>query len=164
MPRIILGKFGQSYGIKGWLRVHSATSPPDNILRYIPWQIEHQGSWRVVEVTGSKLQGKHILVKLAECDTPEQAKNFTNDPIAIEHNQLPALPPGEYYWSDLIGLRVFNQQGVDFGIVDSLFETGSNDVLIITGNRRRLLPYTTAVIQHIDLTHRQILVDWDADF
>lgn len=162
--RIIVGHFGQSYGVKGWLKVHSLTDPIDNILHYSPWQVQHLNQWHLVKITHAKQQGNNIIVKLAECDTPEAAKTYTNDPIAIEREQLPVLPKDEYYWTDLIGLRVINQEGIDFGIVDSLLATGSNDVFVIKGDRQRLLPYTTEVVNNIDLTQKIIHVIWDADF
>ena len=162
--RIIVGHFGHSYGIKGWIKIHSSTSPASNILKYLPWQVQHQGIWRPAEVTASKQQGKDIIVKLAGCDNPETAKTFTGNPIAINTQQLPALPAGEYYWKDLIGLRVVNQEGVDFGVIDSLLETGSNDVLVVKGDRQRLLPYTDEVVKDINLTDQKMIVNWDADF
>lgn len=162
--RIIVGQFGHSYGVKGWLKVHSLTDPISNILQYFPWQIQHLNQWRVVKITHSKLQGNNIIVKLAECDTPELAKTYTNDPIAIERDQLPKLSKDEYYWTDLIGLQVINQDGIDFGIVDSLLATGSNDVFVIKGERQRLVPYTAEVVKEIDLNQKVIHVFWDADF
>ncbi len=164
MERIVVGHFGQSYGIKGWLKVNSHTDPIDNILQYKQMQIYHHGQWQAVEITEMKSHGKGIIAKLANCHNPEQARTYTNDAIAIFRHQLPQLPPEEYYWADLIGLRVINQQGVDFGIVDHLFTTGSNDVMVIKGDRQRLLPYINSVIQLIDLTEKKIIVDWDADF
>lgn len=159
-----MGHFGQSYGIKGWLKVNSSTDPIENILQYFPWQVQHQGLWQPLKITEGKRQGKHILVKIAGCDTPELAKTYTNNPIAIEREQLPKLPPDEYYWSDLIGLKVINQDGVDFGWVESLFETGVHDVLVVKNSRQRLIPYTSEVIKNIDLTNRIIHVIWDAEF
>ncbi len=159
-----MGHFGHSYGIKGWIKIHSSTSPIGNILKYSPWQVLHQGIWRTAEVTASKLHGKYIIVKLAGCDNPETAKTFTGNPISINFQQLPALPAGEYYWNDLIGLRVINQEGVDFGVIDSLIETGSNDVLVVKGDRRRLLPYTDEAVKDINLSDKKMIVNWDADF
>lgn len=133
-------------------------------MRYLPWQIQHQGQWQTVKVTGGKQQGNQLIVKLDGCDTPELAKTYANNPIAILREQLPPLPLGEYYWTDLIGLQVINQDGVDFGQVDSLLETGSNDVLVVKGDRQRLIPYTNTAIQGIDLAKKTITVVWDADF
>lgn len=164
MARLIIGHFGQPYGIKGWIKVHASTDPIDNILQYFPWQIQHQGQWQLITIAEARRQGKLIIARIQDCTTPELAKTYTNDTIAIEREQLPPLPLNEYYWTDLIGLRVVNQDGADFGIVDSLFETGSNDVLVIHGERQRLVPYLPAVIKHIDLTQRIMTIIWDADF
>ena len=49
--------------------------------------------------------------------------------------------------------------------MDSLFETGSNDVLVVQGERERLVPWIMhQVIQSVDLNEKRIVVDWDADF
>lgn len=162
--KMIIGHFGSAYGVKGWLKVNSATDPIENILNYLPWQVYHQGLWSSLTITAGKKQGKYILVKIEGCDTPETAKTYTNDSIAIEREQLPALPSNEYYWSDLIGLSVINQDGINFGHVKSLLATGSNDVLVVKNSRQRLIPYTEEVIKKVDIANKLIEVIWDPDF
>lgn len=112
----------------------------------------------------SRTHGKFLVVKLAGCDTPEAARQYTNAFIAVDRDELPALTKGEYYWADLIGLRVVTVTGDDLGRVDSLLETGANDVLIVKNHRERWIPYVKAVIQSIDLAHKIITVDWDPEF
>lgn len=111
-----------------------------------------------------KHQGSHIIVKLKDCQTIEQARTYVNNPIAANRSQFVELPQGDYYWVDLIGLNVINHQGIELGIVDHLFETGANDVLVVQGKKRHLLPYTAEVIQSINLKQKIILVQWDIDF
>lgn len=164
MERIVIGHFGQSYGIKGWIKVNSHTDPVDNIIMYRQWQIYHHGQWQTAEITDIKRQGNVIIAKLANCHTPEEAKLYTNDAIAIFRHQLPPLTPEEHYWVDLIGLQVINHQGINLGVVDHLFETGANDVLVIKGDKQRLVPYIQNVIQSVDLIEKKIIVNWDADF
>lgn len=163
VSKVIIGRFGHTHGIKGWLKVNSFTSPLSNILQYTPWQVEHNGQWHVIKIT-TQTQNQNILAKIEGCDDPESARAYTNLAIGIEHDQLPKLTDNEYYWTDLIGLRVVNQDNIELGIVDHLLETGSNDVLVIRGNRQRLLPYTDAVIKSIDTNQGLITVDWDPDF
>ncbi len=148
----------------GWLKVHSFTEPAEKILEYFPWQVYHLNQWQPVELLNTQIKDRHIIVQLQGCTTPEAAKTYTNNSIAIAREQLPALPADEYYWSDLIGLKVINHENVDFGIVESVMATGSNDVLIVKGDRRRLLPYTHEVIIEVNLKMRIIKVDWEADF
>ena len=78
---------------------------------------------------------------------------------------MPTLQPGEYFWNDLIGLQVQNLEGEDFGRVDHLLETGANDVLVVKGERERLIPFVMKqVIVEIDLEQGRIRVDWDKDY
>ena len=70
--------------------------------------------------------------------------------IGIHRTQLPALKRGEYYWADLEGLRVVCLDGTELGTVSYLLETGANDVLVLQGDRERLIPYVADVIREVD--------------
>ena len=79
--------------------------------------------------------------------------------------QLPAPAEDEYYWHDLVGLRVKTTQGMELGTVDHLIETGANDVLVVRGERERLIPFIRGqVVLQIDLAAGEIQVDWDPEF
>ena len=111
---------------------------------------------------GSREHGKGIVVKFANYDTPEQSRLLTGKNIAITRSQLPPLKKGEYYWSDLKGLTVINQKGVELGKVTYIIATGSNDVLVVKGDKEIAIPYLLdEVIKSIDLELGQILVDWE---
>lgn len=85
--------------------------------------------------------------------------------IFITQDQLPKAAKGEYYWSELIGLQVETVDGVQLGAVDSLLETGANDVIIIKGERERVIPFLQGqTIIKVDLDAGKIIVDWDPDF
>ena len=85
--------------------------------------------------------------------------------IGIRRDQLPAPEPGEYYWSDLQGLEVVTEKGESLGRVDHLIETGANDVLVVKGDRERLIPFVMQqVVTRVDLDAGTIQVDWDKDF
>ena len=85
--------------------------------------------------------------------------------LFVRSDQLEKLEKGEYYWSQLIGLKVVNLQDVELGTVDWLFETGNNDVMVVDGERERFIPYIKDnFVKNIDLESGTILVDWDAEF
>jgi len=105
------------------------------------------------------------VVRLAGCADRDQAQLLIGCEIGIRRDQLPTLQPGEYFWNDLIGLQVLNLEGEDFGQVDHLLETGANDVLVVKGERERLIPFVMKqVIVEIDLEQGRIRVDWDKDY
>ncbi|EIJ42143.1 16S rRNA processing protein RimM [Beggiatoa alba B18LD] len=164
--RVMLGRINGLYGVKGWVKVYSYTDPLANILTYSPWQICQQGQWRDVIVEDGREHGKGIIAKLQGVDDRDQAIPYLGTDIAIAKTQLHPLIEGEYYWSDLIGLTVINQDGVCFGTVDYLLETGAHDVLVVKGEEQeRLIPFVlTVFIKAIDLQNRTIQVEWDTDF
>ncbi len=77
---------------------------------------------------------------------------------------LPPVADGEFYWTDLEGMRVVNQDGLDLGVVDSLMDNGAHGILVVLGDRERLIPFVPAYVSDVDRDARRILVDWGADY
>jgi 16S rRNA processing protein RimM len=158
-----LGFVSGVHGLKGWVKVHSWTQPREAIFGYQPWLIGDER--REVRVRDSRLQGKTLLAALPGVEDREAAAALVGASIAIQRDQLPELPEGEHYWSDLIGLSVETLSGCDLGRVERLQETGANDVLVVQGDRERLIPYVPGrYVVRVDLDGRRIVVDWDSDF
>lgn len=158
--RLIMGRIGAPYGVKGWLKVTSYTHPKANILQYSTWQVKAGQQWQSLSPAETQTQGNALLVKLANCNTPEEAQQWTNATIAIYHNELPQLADDEYYWNDLIHSEVVTDTGTHLGTVTRLLETGSNDVFVVEGDQRHLIPYTDDCVTHIDTHNHIITVDW----
>jgi 16S rRNA processing protein RimM len=162
---IIVGRVSGLFGVRGWVKIYSHTAPRKGILRYKTWYLQQNGSWQAFELAAGHAQGKGVVAQLKGFDDRDQAATLVGIDIAIKREQLPKLGPGEYYWTDLEGLRVENLEGVDLGVVSHLFETGANDVMVVEGDRERLIPYTKGeAVKEVDLEAGRILVDWDADF
>ena len=162
---ISLGKISGVFGVKGWIKVHSYTDPIEKIVEYKRWQIKHQGRWQEVELKGGKRQGKTVVAKLDGLDDRDEAMLYSGTEIAIYPDQLDNLKQGEYYWRQLTGLKVVNTEGVELGEVDHLLETGANDVLVVKGDRERLIPFTMDhAVKEVNLSAGVITVDWDPEF
>ena len=162
---VILGRISGLYGVKGWVKVYSETGPRKNILKYNPWYLKCHGQWIAFELEQGKPHGKGIVVKLGGCDDRDQAAELLQTEIAVKREQLPKPRPGVYYWTDLVGLVVATTEGVELGSIDYLFETGSNDVIVVKGDRERLIPYIRdQVVVEVDLEGGRMTVDWDPDF
>ena len=83
----------------------------------------------------------------------------------MTREQLPETGAGQYYWTDLVGLRVRLEDGRELGTVERLLATGANDVLVVKGERERLVPFVTGqYVKQVDLESGVIVVDWDPDF
>jgi len=165
--QIIVGRFGKTYGIQGWLRVNSFTAPKENILGYGPWLIEDKSQWMPLRLTETRPHGSGLVVHIVGYDTPEAASTLTNKDIVVAKDQLPALQDDEYYWTDLEGLSVVTVQGVSLGEVDYLIESGANDLFVVKkeGQKDLLIPYLpNDVVLNIDMDKKIITVDWDPDY
>lgn len=166
MPEwIVLGKVSGLFGVEGWVRVFSHTMPRSAITSYRPIFLQRQGIWQPCEIEAGRAHGAGVVIKFVGCNDRDQATTLLHCALAVRREQLAPLPAGEYYWTDLQGLRVVNLQGVELGTVDHLFATGANDVLVLKGERERLLPFVQGqVVTNIDLAQGVMQVDWDADF
>ncbi len=163
--QISVGKISGVFGIKGWVKVFSYTEDRENILQYSPWHLKKAGEVKTLKVIDGNRQGHAVIAQLEGINDRDQAASLMGWEIFIHPEQLPKTASGEYYWSDLIGLKVENKEGIDFGIVSGLLETGANDVMIIQGDKERCVPFLQGqTIINIDLNAGKILVDWDADF
>jgi 16S rRNA processing protein RimM len=162
---VVIGKISGVFGVRGQVKVFSYTEPRENILKYDPWMLGSGDNWKSYQVISGKLQGKGLIAQLKGCDDRDQAQLLVGQEIVIEKSQLPETKAGEFYWSDLEGLSVITTEQIELGKVSHLFETGSNDVLVVKGEREHLIPYIKdQVIRQIDLDTGQIVVDWDPEF
>jgi len=177
--KIELGQVVGIWGVKGWIKLHSYTRQRADIGQYSNWwlqvskktakQPEKLIKYKVLEC---RKQGKNIVALLDGVDNTDKAQALNGQSILIAEADLPELPSGEYYWQQLIGLSVSNTKQIEFGIIDSIIETGANDVLIIkeakdkkaTGDKETtevLIPYVDSVVQEVNLVEGSMLVDWD---
>jgi len=162
---ITLGRVAGAYGLSGWVKLISETRPRESIFQYQPLYLQRQGRWDEIPLEGGQPHGKGLIAKFQGVDDRDVAAALNGSFIGIRRSQLPAAEPDEYYWADLEGLRVITLDDVELGKVTRLFETGSNDVLVIQGDRERLLPFIQGqVVQAVDLQAGILRVDWDPDF
>ncbi|WP_428603341.1 ribosome maturation factor RimM [Sedimenticola sp.] len=160
----VLGRVSGLFGVRGWIKVFSHTSPKENILDHPAWFLLRDGQWQEYKLRQGKVHGKGIVASLEAVEDRDQAAALNGAEIAIPRDQLPVIPADEYYWCDLEGKRVVNLEGTELGRVDYLFETGANDVMVVKGDCQRLLPFVAQVIKEVDLDGDLITVDWDPDF
>ncbi len=180
---IVLGEITGHFGVKGWLKIKSFTRPIEHILDFPEWfvgilnEAKKPLAPQRFEVIDGRKQGPGLVVKLASVDSREQAETILKKSILIRQSALEDLAAGEYYWSQLVGLQVINTDGIDFGHIDHLLETGANDVMVVSdrsgsdvvngmgeGCNERLLPWSDEVVLRVDLKSGTMLVDWEADF
>lgn len=164
--RILMGRIHGAFGVRGEVKLESFADPPLAVFRYLPWILrDSQGQERELAGARGRQVPKGIIAVLPEVTDRDSAEALRGTEIWVPRSALPSSKPGEYYWVDLEGLRVRNMEGEEFGTVSHLFSTGANDVLVVQGERERMLPFLEPdVIKQVDFDAGVITVDWDADF
>lgn len=167
---IVIGRFGGVFGIKGWVKAKSFTSPPENIFRYKPWLVQENNQWLELRVADHRRNRANFTAQIDGIEDREQAGALAGHNIAVTRHRLPELPENNYYWHDLVGLEVITTQGVSLGRVRTLLDTSANHVLVVQAtqgtNEEYLIPWLPeqGVIKKVALAERKIEVDWNADF
>ena len=161
--KILVGKISNPHGIKGWVKVISFTDPIENILSYKKWTLSDNETEKTCQLEDSRIQGNKIVIKLEGVNDRDDADLLKNLQIKVNRFDLPKLDENSYYWGDLIDFNVIDIKGKHVGKVDSLFSTGSNDVLVIIdkAKERLLVPFIMEeVIKCVDLAKELISIDW----
>jgi 16S rRNA processing protein RimM len=163
--RILLGRVAGAFGVRGEVALLSWTDPREALFRYQPWILRSGDSEREIAGVRGRDTGKRVIATFPGIDTREQAEALHGTEIWVPRDRLPPPAPGEYYWVDLEGLSVRTVDGIELGTVSHLFDTGANPVMVVAGERERLIPFVTGqYVTDVDLPAGRVTVDWDPDF
>lgn len=163
---VVMGRVAGAQGIQGWIKIQPYTGEPDSLLDYRTWWLgdEKQG-WRELGVLKSSLHGRSVIAQVMGCHDRNTAEKYKGLLIAIPRSRMPQPAEDEYYWADLIGLEVRNLEDQRLGVVDSLQDTGANQVLCVAGEEGEILiPFIASAVKQVDLAGKVIRVDWQADY
>lgn len=162
---VAMGYIKGVFGIKGWLKITTGTEYTDSLLDYPEWRLQKDGKIRTVTIEAGKVVNGELQVKLEGIDDRDTAFALRGYTIEIAREDFIPADEGEYYWADLVGMTVKNQDDVDLGIVKNLMETGAHDVLVINGEYgQKLIPFVSQYILNVDTSNKIIIVEWGLDY
>lgn len=167
---IVLGRIVAPFGIQGWVKVHPFGDDPLAWRKMPHWWVCADSeaaakSWRSLALRGCRMQGRSLVVAFDEVKDRNAAEALDGLYIGVPREVLPATAKDEYYWADLVGLRVENRTGESLGTVENLLSTGAHDVLqVADGEAEHLIPFVAAYVDGVDLDARLIRVDWQKDW
>lgn len=161
---VVMGRIRVPHGIKGWVKVQPFTHETEGLLDYPEWWVGRDGEWKPRRVAEMAVHGMTVIARLEGCDDREGAAAFKGSDIAIPRSELPETGENEFYWRDLLGAEVSNLRGEKLGKVASLLDTGANQVLVLEGDRERLIPFISSVIIEVDVAGKRLVVEWETDY
>lgn len=159
---IALAKVGRPYGLTGAVHLYPYSADAQTLLKAKTLTIGATD----FEVTRCRRHGESVVAQLAGVDSPEAAAKLTNREVLVDRSLFAALPEGEYYWVDLIGLSCTNGDRT-LGEITEIFESGAHPILrvkLTSGEKAgsdELIPFVDAIIRSVDLNARRVDVDWE---
>ncbi|MEO8102835.1 MAG: ribosome maturation factor RimM [Betaproteobacteria bacterium] len=166
---VVMARVGAPFGIKGWLKLQSFTQTPDSLDAYASWLLKApavaNAAWEEFELEEFAVNTKGVFAKLKGCDDRTAAEKLVKREIGIPRDALSETNEGEVFWFDLIGCAVVNSAGATLGRVETLMETGANDVLVVkSGSEETLIPFIDEVIVQVDREAKVITVNWSGEY
>ena len=177
---IIVARIGVAYGVKGWVKIHPFSHSPDAlqnatrwwIAPYIPEQSVAVAHWRAFEPKGFKPHADAWVGTMAGWVDRTMAEQFKGWQIAVSRTEFPQPDEDEFYWVDLLGAQVINQDGVVLGVVTQLFENAAHTVMNVVSQdsdlvkpTEYLIPFVSAFVGEVNVQSqpKSIAVTWDVD-
>ncbi|MFW6284384.1 MAG: ribosome maturation factor RimM [Desulfosalsimonas sp.] len=158
---LLIGKITRPHGICGEVRVSAYVDQKRHLQpgsRVIVEAPDQQPAQYRIETARSHKNG--LLIGFAGVGDRSSAEAVSGASLFMPRSDLPPAEPDTWYWCDLIGLAVYEADGGFVGRVESMIETGSNDVFVVRqGQNERLIPAIEQVVKEIDLEGGKITVD-----
>ncbi len=161
---VVMGRILGPFGIQGWIKLKTFTESPDGLAGHCAWWLRTQQGWRSVGLEEFRVRPAAVSAKLEGVDDRDAAEMLRGVDVAVTREDLGEAAQGEFYWVDLVGLEVVNLQGESLGRVEELLRTGSSDVLVVLGDRERLIPFVEAYVTLVEREAGRITVDWEAEY
>ena len=155
-----IGQIVNTFGIKGEVKVKPFTDDIKRFDKLKKINIEQKNSKKEYEIENIKYHKDMVILKLGGIDQIEQAELLRNSYLKIDRNEEEPLEENTYYIVELLGLSVYTEEGILLGILDDIYNTGSNDIYVVKDSlgKQTLLPAIQDVIKEIDIENQKIIV------
>ena len=160
---VVLGRIGAPFGVTGWVKVNSFTDPLEGIVDFGTWELVRAGQSERRRVLDWKRAGKAVAVRLEGVESRDAAQGLTGCEVQVDRSELAPTREREYYWHDLVGLEARNREGALLGRVQDVLDLPAHPVLVLAGDRERLVPLVPQRLLDVDLDTGRVTLDWHLD-
>lgn len=158
--RLEIGQIVNTFGIKGFVKIYPYVNELQRFDDLKTVYIKNKKQESKYEIEEVKYQKNMVLIKFKGIETVEQAESLRNSFVEIDRKDAIALEEGEYFIADLLGANVYLETGEKLGVLEDIYNTGSNDIYVVKNElgKQYLLPYIDDVIKKIDVENSKITV------
>ncbi len=161
---VVLGRIGAPFGVQGWVKVNSFTDPKEGIVDFRSWElVRAAGQAERRTVLDWKRAGGAVAVRLEGVESRDAAQLLTGCEVQVDRSELAPTADNEYYWHDLVGLEARNRDGAMLGRVQGVLDMPAHPVLVLAGDRERLVPLVPDRLVAVDFASGRVTLDWHLD-
>lgn len=160
MKNLEIGQIVNTFGIKGFVKVNPWVNDVTRFDDLKKVYIKIRKEEKVLEIEEVKYHKNQVLLKFKGVETVEQAEMLRNAILEIDRKDAIPLEEGEYFIADLLESEVYTDEGEKLGILEDIFNTGSNDIYVVKNELGKsiLLPRIKEVFKEIDVENKKIIV------
>ena len=161
--RLKVGKIVNTHSLKGEVKVISSTDFEEERFKKGSELLITRGNQLIREVVVQSYRNhkNFLLVKFEEIDSVEEAEKLKNLQIKIDSDEVGELEENEFYFHQIIGCEVFDENDKNLGEIIDILTPGANDVWVIKGENGKeiLIPYIEDVVKKIDITSKKVNIE-----
>lgn len=154
-----IGCILKPHGIQGGLKVEPLT---DDALRFrglTEAYLEHNDTRKLIAIKTIRIGSEAVVLCIEGINTREQAEAIRGAYICVDKANAVRLPSDRYFIADLIGCDVFDTRSKNYGKVTDVLQTGANDVYVVEGECKMLVPALKKVLHLVDTENKRIVLD-----
>ncbi len=157
---LVIGRVTKPHGIRGEVRVKPFTESVGTICGLVQVYIRRSGrEEKMIRIVEARTHKNVVLLKFEGIIDRQGAEDLAGAEILARREWLPDLEEDEYYWADLIGLDVFDEQDRNLGKAVYIISAGADDIVVLEKNGREILiPFREEIILEVDLEGGRLLV------
>ena len=157
---VVIGAITKPFGLKGGLKIRPLTDNPDRFRRLTTTVLEAaDGTQQTCTISEARVSKGSVTLFCREIETIEQVERFIGGTVRIPESEVVNLPKDSYFQHDLLGLKVYLEDGQYLGEVQEILPTGGNDVLVVReGERERLIPAVKSIVSEVDLPRKRVVL------
>ena len=161
--RLKVGKIVNTHSLKGEVKVISSTDFEEERFKKGSKLLITRGNQLIREVVVQSYRNhkNFLLVKFEGIDSVEEAEKLKNLQIKIDSDEVGGLEENEFYFHQIIGCEVFDENDRNLGEIIDILTPGANDVWVIKGEEGKeiLIPYIEDVVKQIDITNKKVNIE-----
>lgn len=155
-----VGVISSTHGIRGEVKVFPTTDDPMRFKKLKSILMDTGKEQIELEIQNVKFFKKFVILKFQGIDNINDVEQYKGATLLIERKDAVPLEAGEYFIADMIGMKVFTEDGNHFGALSDVLETGANDVYVIASieHGEVLVPAIRQCVHSIDIEAQEMVI------